>query len=195
MKLKLFTLLALIISFCAPLYAQLQPLRELEKTVANKPCDQAAPEIRGLKLGMPYAGLDRLFNSPMVSTKAGDALLDVRLTSDNWKSQTEKFKDVASIHLSFYKNSLWEVIVNYNDSTQWQSIDEFTARLSKVLSLPPAWQKTSGDLPNSRALMCTNFRLVASLNSPTSNIVLTDTEMIKTMKQDRAQKKKNLKQL
>lgn len=162
---RLIFTLVLTLSCASPLVAQVKNNPKPSK--CTLPLDRA-PELRGLRLGLPQAAV--LARFPGVSIEKPDKLgvtqlrlnvIDTTLISRNlpirdkavqpdmtlgddtsFTVDSAKFpalKDVRRIQFRFIDGRLSYLRVSYDDSIKWNSVDEFVETVAKALNLPADW--------------------------------------------------------
>jgi len=153
------------------------------------------PELRGFRVGMPQAAV--LARLPGASVDKPDqfGITQLRLTvidpsiakglpaSDRGiqpntilgnegtvvvtSAKFPALKGVRRIQFQFTDGRLSYLQVGYDDSTRWNSIDEFVETVAKALNLPAEWSLTpEGDrLEQARELRCEAFVITADLSA------------------------------
>ena len=145
-----------------------------------------SPSVRGLRLGMTAEQVIALFPGS-AKNKDMKPLLDkaksttgsetVYLSFDSSTSANkEKFADVASISVGFYKARVKDLDVDYV-GTSWTNVDEWVAKLSETFKLPglEAWVVGPSENPN-KVLKCNGIEIEAATQGGGASIRIRDTE-------------------
>lgn len=171
----------------------------VERATAQEPrCTLSlpqAPKLRGLSLGMTQAQVLARFPGAKIKDfynphkRQGVTQLHIQFVEGNDenkgkyqsseldKSKFPDFNDVQSLSVEFLDKRSYHITLIYDDTIVWENTEEFVARVSEALNLPGAWHNED-DWPNSKALVCTNFRLEARVGHkpwPAATLSLIDT--------------------
>lgn len=122
---------------------------------------------RDLKIKVKKSG-ERVFFQNFIEKKAPDSLSGVR-----------------ALYLRFYDGRLYQIEIFYENSNDWQTLEEFTADVSKYLSLPASIWKTA---KGRSEIKCAAISLIAD-NILNPRIEMTD-EAIRS-RVEAIRKKKN----
>lgn len=159
MKPQRFFLSILFITFCfAEASAQQQYAFNIEQ----------APTLRGLRLGMSIEQARAALPALRVPQLGGEQFGVTYASLDkNTSTETNKaaLDGVRYVSLQFFDDHLVLIRLSYDDSVYWESVDQFTARISSSLRLPNAWQQTEQEAW--RKLTGNGFYLAASLSGHT----------------------------
>jgi len=81
------------------------------------------------------------------------------------RSRFPDLKGVRRIHLRFVDGRIAYVLVAYDDSFKWNSVEEFAETVSKLLGLPDDWRESSDSdrAKNSREVRCDGFMMTAEI--------------------------------
>jgi hypothetical protein len=185
-------LLILALVLCAPVLAQ-QKADSKQATCSLK-LDRS-PELRGFRLGMPQDQLLRRFPGVTVekpdryglarlrlaiidasglvkpSAKEKAAQADITASPADGSafvldgSRFPDLKGVRRMQIRFIDGRLSYLQIAYDDSSKWESIDQFVEAISAKLNLPPQWQVPSDSEGDSqeKELRCEAFAISASL--------------------------------
>lgn len=124
-----------------------------------------APEIRGLRLGMPLSEVKSIAPDIQVYDRGfgySSGALNQASTID-----AVRFKGVNSISLNFVDERLTGLSVSYDNSVYWENTGQFVAKVSEAFKLPAAWE---GD--DVRIMSCNGFKITVQPNS----IAIADTK-------------------
>lgn len=153
---KIFLLAALVVACASAARAQQTPACTVKR--------DAAPELRGFRLGMTEA---------QVKTRvpAAQAVNRDPLGQGSLALQYQQLKDldaaayagVGYITLLFIDDRLTSISVQYDQTVTWKSPEQFAERVSELLKLPKAWrpeqeQTQHGSTPF-LSMSCDGFRL------------------------------------
>ena len=116
-------------------------------------------------------------------------------------SKFPDLKGVRKIQLRFVDGRLSYVLLGYDDSFKWNSVDEFAETVSKNLGLPGEWRvpPDSDRVSKEKELRCDGFLMGATIGGDTTDtrtggqLSLEDTattQVIETRKKDREEKKR-----
>jgi hypothetical protein len=118
------------------------------------------PELFGLHLGMTYDEVKAQL--PLVQFGPADEI-GVLKTSFNPhfdpRVDAKSFEGVRTISLDFMDGKLVTVWVGFEDSFKWAKLDDFIARFSTALNVPPDWNPNR----SARELVCEGFSVYASI--------------------------------
>jgi hypothetical protein len=185
-------LLTLAIVLCAPVLAQKNV--ESKQPKCSLKLDQS-PELRGFRLGMPQDqvlrrlpgvtiekpdkyGLARLRlsiidTSTVIKTSGRDKAVQPDITATPADGSAfvldgPKFPDlkgVRKLQMRFIDGRLSYLQISYDDSSKWESIDQFVETIAGKLKLPTQWQAPSDAEGESqeKELRCEAFVISASL--------------------------------
>lgn len=124
-------------------------------------------DLRGFKLGMTETEVKKRY--PKISfSKNSDV---VGLSYSNISRGSSDFEDVftederkglSSVDLTFFNKILSDFRITYDGFTEWDSLEEFTDKSAKALSLPLStnWQKYNRI---SLKLVCKDFYIISTL--------------------------------
>ncbi len=197
MKRIILTLLILLI--CAlPLFAQGKTATKPAPCTLGL---DRAPELRGFRVGAPQSAVLARFPGASVekADKSGVAILrftvidsaitkgvasrDKGVQPDISAIPSEEsafivdvakfpiLKGVRRIRFRFVDGRLAYLQVAYDDSTQWESIDEFVGTVAKILNLPAEWSvPADSDGGNKeKELRCEGFAITGDVGSDASD--------------------------
>ena len=118
------------------------------------------PELFGVHLGMNYDEVKAQL--PLVQFGAPDEI-GVLKTSFNPhfdpRVDPKSFAGVRTISLDFMDGKLVTLWVGFEDSFKWPKLDDFIARFSAALNVPPEWNQNR----SARELDCDGFSVYASI--------------------------------
>jgi len=164
-------------------------------SLAQEPCNISlndAPEVFGLKLGMPFEQLQAVLgkNLKIKPKKTGEGSFFQNFIDQPAPSN---LAGVRALFLRFFNNKVYQIEIFYEDEDKTTKLEDFLSRLSTDLHLPAtAWKSKNG-----RAEMnCGDFLLIAD-NILNPHIELTDDAAFtafKTKKQEEKGSKKKRKQ-
>jgi len=144
-----------------------------------------SPSVRGLRLGMTAEQVIALFPGSAKNKEMKAASDKARSTTGSetvylsFDSSTsaikERFADVGSISVGFYKDRVKDLDVDYV-GTSW-TIDEWVAKLSETFKLPglEAWVAGPSENPN-KVLKCNGIEIEAATQGGGASIRIRDTE-------------------
>ena len=96
------------------------------------------PTIRGFRLGMTVDEVKRTYT--MVRDRSDATGYFSERVAGLWLSDQQK-QGVSSVELGFLDGRVVSVIVAYDNSTKWESVEQLGAAVSNSLSVPPLWIK------------------------------------------------------
>lgn len=114
-----------------------------------------APELRGLRLGMTLEQLKARFPSMQHAVRQFGRSAATILNSHPEDASTG-LGGVAYLSMEFLDERLTMYALQYDSSAEWDSPDQFTARISQTLKLPNLWQ-TDQENHAFRVLKCEGF--------------------------------------
>jgi hypothetical protein len=124
---------------------------------------EQAPELRGFKLGQTLKDTKARFPSIRFVTAREDGYSTEILDGyDLRESDKSQFSGLRSIWASFLDGKLASIDFRYDDSVKWNSVTEFTDRVSETLKLPKVW---SSENSFTNHLDCDGFFLEAMAHS------------------------------
>lgn len=141
-----------------------------------------SPDIRGIKLGMDYESVKTMFPesigfalAPKTDQFGVIDAVELGLVDFYKKPQ---FNGVKEMVLYFTDGKVTKIGAAYDEATQWNSIADFTAQVSKTLVLPLAWRNpTNADPLNARIMDCVGFRVIAQIGKDKPSFIgLVDVE-------------------
>ncbi|MBA3439813.1 MAG: hypothetical protein H0T92_08090 [Pyrinomonadaceae bacterium] len=156
-----------------------------------------APELRGFRLGMTA----QQAQSQVMGVGGLDKPDDLGMTAMTIYPFQLKSKDngrgIQYISLNFLDHHLTAIELRYDDSTKWDSIDQFAAKISESLQLPEMSKGRFGFLNRrTRTLACDAFRLqVMLVEENRGALVLSEEgiqEIIEKRKADLKEKQRNV---
>ena len=145
-----------------------------------------SPSVRGLRLGMPAEQVIALFPGSSKDKEMKTALDKARSTTgsetvyvsfDSSNSgNKEKFAEVGSISVGFYKARVKDLDVEYVGPT-WTTVDEWVGKVSETFKLPglEAWVAGPSENPN-KVLKCNGIEIEAAIQGGGASIRIRDTE-------------------
>jgi hypothetical protein len=120
-----------------------------------------APEIRGIRLGMPMSEIKSFAPDIRINDQRfGESIAELDQLN---KRDAVRFEGVSTIFFHFVDERLTGFSVSYDNSVYWDSASQFIAKISEALKLPAAWE---GETMN-----CNGFKITAQPN----NISLAET--------------------
>lgn len=154
-------------------------------------CDENALgnlQLRNFRLGITFSEAAKIL--PKATVKNINSYQ--KQISQNFSItalKDERFKDINSIQLQFFDNSLYSVEIVYDDHIKWQNLNEFASQVEKSLSLPT--MKNGGYEFDGKYLYCGNYQIKVMLaNYKIPAIHLFDTTVFDKIKQ-RKQEERN----
>ena len=140
--------------------------------------------VRGFKIGQSYEEIEKTFPPADLSgvydwkgdlgtkriTISGvqQAARLVAYPSETPSEWVKRFEGVERIELLFLDGKLASIEVNYDSTTQWRSLQEFTSAIASTLSLPSkGWR---GTFPI--ALDCTGLRVETRGGLPNPQLII-----------------------
>ena len=170
----------------------------LTAAAQNKACTlklSQAPEIRGLRLGMEIKQV--LSFLPQLDIKPADefgyshtSFSFSQMTDEELKRLKFDRKGISYIGLDFLDGKLISLLVAYDDTVRWASLDEFVSKLNASFNLPGAWQSNDSD----KGLTCDGFEIRASLAGNTGSLSLFDITSERALMARKAEKREKQKQ-
>ena len=145
-----------------------------------------SPSVRGLRLGMTAEQVIALFPGSAKNKDMKTALDKARSTTgretvylsfdSSTSANKERFADVGSISVGFYKAQVKDLDVEYVGPT-WATVDEWVAKLSEAFKLPglEAWVAGPSENPN-KVLKCNGIEIEAATQGGGASIRIRDTE-------------------
>lgn len=123
--------------------------------------------LRGFTLGMSEAEVRRRL--PRLRVTAGRYGLSsgTVLFGGRAAGPPPELKGVAGVAFTFMEGRVARILVGYDDSIRWDSLDEFVGRTAEALRLPKAWPAyRRADNAPSRGLVCDDVSLVTHFANP-----------------------------
>ena len=148
-----------------------------------------APSVRGLRLGMTAEQVIALFPGSAKNKEMKAALDKAKSTTGSetvylsfdpsTSTNKEKFAEVGSISVGFYKARVKGLEVEYLGAT-WTTVDEWVGKLSEAFKLPgvEAWVAGPSENPN-KVLKCNGIEIEAAIQGGGASIRIWDTEYSK----------------
>jgi hypothetical protein len=124
-----------------------------------------APDVRGFRLGMTIAQLQRRHpkfkpNRPDVYGYIGQSLWFLQDVAEMSEADRE---GLSGLELAFLDGKLIDVLVKYDGFIEFGDISLFTQTIASKLGLPPETEWESIKHPPSRRLVCSTFTVVTQL--------------------------------
>ncbi len=119
-----------------------------------------SPIIQGLRFRTTLAEIER--DTRLKLTKVNSRLPLSR--DEDAYSARDVNKNVKYLYLTFYKNQLSSIMVEYSDAIKWNSLQEFAQKVSESLNISGKW-KIEKDSVKDFKLSCTHFTLFLSFSS------------------------------
>lgn len=202
-------LVAIILLLCITTFAQKPKVKPTPKptpqaTSTPMPCDlkiQQLPAIRNLKIGMSQDEVKSvLFTSE--HNDFGSKVDEIGVTNEVFFSQfnqgikPEVLTQVRILDLTFLDKTLIAINIDYNNSIEWNSIDEFVNKIRESLNLPE-FAKSDYVTPSTvllfRELRCIDFSIIIQkreINYSLRLMYLPAQEQIKQRENELKEKKK-----
>lgn len=142
----------LLILTCVLTASAQQPLKPCTLTL------EQSPEVRGLKLGQPFAAMEMRFprRHPRYD-RIDEAGIRQEITSAPALRNPELLKGVMLLRTVYLDDKLASIEVAYDRSVRWQSAAHFTAAIVEQLKLPNhGWRKLH---PGALTLQCNGFAI------------------------------------
>jgi hypothetical protein len=131
---------------------------------AAEPCSlklNDSPTLRGLRLDMPKAQVQKEY--PLMKITTGDIVssgmaLSYQITNPDYQDNMDR------ITVVFRNNKIISILLTYNYSIKWDSMEEFAEKISKSLNLPKATprKRETGDY---YSVNCEGFGVRTRINS------------------------------
>ena len=148
--------------------------------------EASSPSVRGLRLGMTAEQVIALFPGSAKDKEMKTALAKARSTTgsetvylsfdSSTSANKERFAEVGSISVGFYKARVKDLGVEYVGTT-WTTVDEWVGKLSETFKLPglEAWVAGPSENPN-KVLRCNGIEIEAATQGGGASIRIRDTE-------------------
>ena len=144
-----------------------------------------SPEIRGFRLGMSLNEVLNRFGGMHAPTANADGRSFIRVNkfgasvAGTWEpdfpsgsgpvSNTSSMEELRSLEFVFLDTAVSSIRIEYDGSVKWNSLDEFTRKISELLGLSGTWEQ-SGELAKvgllHAKLETQTYRIVAEGKGP-----------------------------
>jgi len=121
-----------------------------------------APELRGLKLKMKWSDVKSQFPDNPLFDQSGNEFGEKQIILYP-ATNGDRFKGVRQIYLDFIDNGIAGILIDYDDSAGFTTVDDFASYLSKALLLPNAWtHPTQPNHEDTRLMYCDGLKIIAT---------------------------------
>ncbi len=107
---------------------------ELEKTNCSENALNNL-QIRSFKLGMSFNEIIKT-TSKIIVKNISSFEKQILIFPKTSATKELRFKDIDSIQLNFHDNYLYSIGITYDDTINWNTLDEFSSQVEKTLNLP-----------------------------------------------------------
>lgn len=142
-----------------------------------------APALRGFKLGMElkqaFEFLPVLELSPNTDEPGHNRayVFTKYLPASKQKSYDSILKGVDYVSLEFKNNKVAYITVTYDNSIQWDNVQQFTARVTNTFHFPLNQWRIVG---NTTYINCGSFTIVARVTNSSATLSLMDNIAMRT---------------